>query len=202
MSLAATDNSPRLWNFRVWLDQRPIGYHSFAVDDTGEHRVLRTEAQFDVRILFINAYSYRHTNTEWWDGDRLLRIEADTDANGTRTAVRGRRVDDRFVVERPTARDDLPADLMSFAYWNPAILQQTRLLNSQTGEYAAVQVVDRGACSVAYAGQTLAARRYDLMVDNTPITVWYGATDNRWLALESPAKGGRMLRYEPLTLPD
>ena len=38
------------------------------------------------------------------------------------------------------------------------------------------------------------AKRYRLSGEDLQIDVWY-SLDDEWLALESPAKGGRTLRY-------
>ena len=56
--------------------------------------------------------------------------------------------------------------------------------------------------TVKVNGETLPADRVDLIVKGKPLTLWYGRDDGRWLALESVAKGGRILRYEPELLPE
>ena len=55
----------RTWDFRVTLDDREIGRHRFtlAARESGE-RELRSEARFDVRVLFVDAYRYRHEAAE------------------------------------------------------------------------------------------------------------------------------------------
>ena len=44
------------WRFRVYLDDREIGYHSFRVEQVGDYERVEIEASFDIRILFFNAY--------------------------------------------------------------------------------------------------------------------------------------------------
>ena len=53
---------------------------------------------------------------------------------------------------RPEGRDLHPGCVMSFAYWDPRILQADRLLNSQTGEFTAVQITPRGREAVPVRG--------------------------------------------------
>ncbi|MEO1201858.1 MAG: DUF6134 family protein, partial [Pseudomonadota bacterium] len=57
---------PAEWRFQVFLNDKPIGYHSFSVENDGRDQVLTTEASFDVKLLFITAFRYRHENTETW----------------------------------------------------------------------------------------------------------------------------------------
>jgi len=59
----------------------------------------------------------------------------------------------------------------------------------------------RGQTTLEVGGADIPARRYDLSVGDTVIALWYAADDYRWLALETPARGGRTLRYEPVTVP-
>jgi len=58
-----------------------------------------------------------------------------------------------------------------------------------------------GEESLRVNDKAVAAVRYLIDLKAGPITLWYGASDFRWLALESVAAGGRTLRYEPLTIP-
>ena len=57
--------------FRVLLDDKQIGYHTFTIADQGSAKVVKIKAEFDVRLLFIRAYSYQHENVETWhDGKK------------------------------------------------------------------------------------------------------------------------------------
>ena len=51
-------------------------------------------------------------------------------------------------------------------------------------------------------GQNIQAIRHSVSGAGALITLWYAAVDNRWLALESVVKGGKILRYKPVRLPD
>ena len=184
----------REWNFRVLLDEKEIGYHRFRLQQDGASRVLESNARFDVRFLFITAYKYRHLNRETWNGSCLAQIEADTDANGTSVSISGERVEDRFVVDDGAGVTELPECVMSFAYWNPRILEQAQLLNAQTGELVDITIEAAADDVLDVRGLDTPAKRYRLSGEDLQIDVWY-SLDNEWLALESPAKGGRTLRY-------
>ena len=130
------------WRFEVLLNDKPIGFHSFSLTGDGERQTLTTEAQFDVKFLFINALRYRHDNTEIWGNGCLDSINATTDSNGDFLSVRGQRFDDSFRLEGQPA-EPLPGEcIQTFAYWNPDILESSRLLNSQTGELEDVTVIN------------------------------------------------------------
>jgi hypothetical protein len=183
------------WNFKVYLDDTPVGYHRFTLTETAAGRELRSEARFDVKLLMFTAYSYRHKATESWRGDCLTGLEASTDDNGDSTAVRGVLETGRFRLTTNRTQIDLPACVMTFAYWHPDMIAQKRLLNPQTGEYTAVTISSQGEEKIAVKGVERAARRYRLDAGKVQIDLWYGTEDRRWLALDSTLNNGRKLRY-------
>jgi len=191
----------REWRFRVLLDGRDIGYHSFRVFDEEAGERVEIDARFDVRFLFFNAYSYRHENTERWSDGCLEEIRSQTRDGRDRFSVAGTTRGDRFVVETVAGQQAIPSGCVSsFAYWNPGFLAATRLLNAQTGEWMEASVVDEGEESLEISGASIPARRYRLRLPEGDISLWYGH-DGQWLALQAPAPGGRTLRYEPEQLP-
>ena len=190
------------WRFEVLLNDKPIGFHRFSLSRDGEGQVLESEARFDVRFLFVTAFRYRHDNVETWRGDCLTSVDARTDSNGKMLEVVGGRADGRFAVSSSNGRELLGDCVQSFAYWNPSILQADRLLNTQTGEYESINVAAEGVESFAVGEDVVDADRYTLSTKGGDITLWYTRNDQRWLALEAPAKGGRRIRYMPVALPD
>jgi hypothetical protein len=182
------------WNFRVLLDGKEVGWHRYVVRGDGASTEVESRAQFDVRFLLLNAYSYRHTARERWRGACLDELESRTETNGRVEEVAAVAYDDAVVVDGPSGDARLPGCVMSFAYWDPRILRATRLLNSQTGELLPVSVAQRGTERVSVAGRTVAATRHRLSAPNLQIDLWYA--DGRWVALEAPTPGGRTLRYE------
>jgi hypothetical protein len=59
-----------------------------------------------------------------------------------------------------------------------------------------VHVRSRGTESIRVRGQNVLADRYRIEGAELHIDLWYAGQD--WVALEAPAAGGRLLRYELL----
>jgi hypothetical protein len=194
---AGTDQTDREWRFRVFLDDKEIGFHHFFLEEQGETRVLRSVADFEYKLLFVKLYEYEHHNHEVWHGDCLNRIESSTDANGEPFAVQGERQDKAFLVRGSEGETSLPSCVMSFAYWNPEFLNQARLLNSQDGEYVEVQVSAPEFEELEIRGERRPSLRYRLAAGPLNLDLWY-SEDREWLGLQSEARGGRLLRYELL----
>jgi len=183
------------WNFNVYLDDKKVGTHLFEVMGGGDRRQVQSTANFNVKFLFFSAYSYEHTNLESWAENCLLTFDANTKVNGKPTAVSGATAEAGFMVERGAEQELLPDCVMSFAYWNPAFLQQNRLINPQTGEFLDVEIEAMGTEELEVRGEQVAAERYKITGRDIDIMVWYSA-DDEWLGLESVVKNGRIIRYE------
>lgn len=193
---AAGDATSRALKFNVFLDDSPIGFHHFEIESRDGGRLsVTSEARFDVKFLFFTAFRYRHENSELWVDDCLTEIDAETDSNGKQSAVSGTRTDSGFAVRNEGSVSTLPQCVMTFAYWNPDFLKQDMLLNPQTGEYLEVDVQQRAAERIRIGDREVSAVPYDIRARGMQITVWY-SPDDEWLALESVAKGDRILRYE------
>ena len=184
----------RAWDFRVYLDDSPIGHHRFDLREQDGERTLRTEARFNVKVLGFTAYRYLHDASEQWHSGCLSALTARTDDNGERLAVTAAAEGGRLGVTGPRGRTALEGCVMTFAYWDPAILRQQRLLNTQTGAYEAIKVDDLGQDKVLVRGVEVLATHYRLTGSRHPIDLWYSA-QREWLALDSVVDGGRRLRY-------
>ena len=199
---AAASAQSGAWNFRVYLDDKPIGYHRFTLTQQGEERELKSEARFEVKLLFISAYRYAHDATERWRGRCLGGLVARTNDDGERFAVNavadggGLSVAVARGEEQPGTKSEkkIAGCAMSFAYWDPEMLRQSRLLNAHTGDYEAVTVAGAGDDRLSVRGRTVVAQRYRITGPKNPIDLWYSAA-GEWLGLESTVAGGRRLQY-------
>lgn len=201
-ALHSTPGAEQVWRFRVFLDRREIGFHEFRVAGDAAAQTVHSTAEFDVRFLFFKAYRYRHHNRETWQDGCLRRIEAVTDENGRIHRVAGAPSEDAFmVVTGGEVRTRVDGCVRSFAYWNAGLLDTAGLLNAQTGEVQPVNFERRGDAWIDIAGERVLAEQVALVMREGTITLWYAVQDGRWLALEAPAAGDRVLRYEPVAVP-
>jgi hypothetical protein len=192
---ASAEVSRRL-SFDVFLDERPIGFQHFDLQPTGDGVRVKTQAEFQVKVLRITAFEYDHRNEELWRGRCLQAIESTTNSNGTPYRVSGRTGETGFVLGGVGQRRLLGDCVGSFAYWDRRQLAgRDRLLNSQTGEYVPVTVRPLGAGSLTLGGREVRVERYALSGRDIDITLAYAADSGEWLTLDSRLEGGRTLRY-------
>lgn len=184
------------WSFSVWLDKQNIGTHRFTLQD---HR-LSSVASFNVKVLFINAYRYQHQAEETWQADCLQSLQAHTEENKEITDVTGQMSGGQFQVSKNKSSQSLPACVMTFAYWNPKILEQSKLLNPQNAEYLDVTVTDEGSHTLNVRGVDTATHQYRLNgryqgKSKLNITLWYDA-QQRWVGLKSVTPEGYVITYK------
>ena len=185
----------QLLRFQVYLDDKPIGEHSFRIAGSGDTRRVSSRAAFDVDFLFINAYRYRHSSSEVFRDGCLQEISATTNDNGKSYKVEGVADGKRL---RLQDQDSIPGCVMTFAYWNRDFLQQQQLLNPQTGELEQVSVQSKGRDRIEAAdGRELPAERYALTTDELTIELWYNE-DLGWVGLESDTGKGPRIIYRRL----
>lgn len=197
LQAAFADSTSQSWRFRVSLDGKPIGYHTFAVSRQGDRESVQIDADLRVKLLFVTVYHYRHTNHEVWRNGCLQKIDSSTRVNGKRFAVHGGREGNAMQVnsskDEVTHVTSLPSCVMTFAYWDPQMLKQTQLLNAQTGEYTPVSIRYEDDEVIDIEGSPVKAKHYRLEAEKIHIDLWYSQS-GEWLQLDSKIDG-RTLGY-------
>ncbi len=183
------------WAFDVYLDKSKIGTHTFSLNDN----TLTSKANFNVKVLFINAYKYDHSAKEQWAGDCLSTLEANTTENKVVTKVSGKLDGGAFNIKNGNLEQTLPACVMTFAYWNPKILQQSKLLNPQNAEHLDTSITNLGDSKTEVKGKLTDTTHYKITgalkgVKKLNIELWYNQ-DNDWVALKSVTPEGYNIIY-------
>ena len=178
--------------FDVFIGKKRIGEHLFLVGKSSDGVKVKSRASFDYRLFNISLYKYNHSSEENYDSKNCLtKINSstltETKVRGSlREKVTGERRHNGFWI---TGSNEEKLDkncLMPFAYWNPKILEQTSLLNAQTGKE--VQI------AVRKLPETRSGPNYLLEGEKLSIEVSYSPKGS-WISLESKIGKGRNLKY-------
>ena len=197
VSLTSHAQTPtqKSYNFKVFLDDDEIGVQRFFVSSEGTRSQIEVKARFDVTYFLIPFYSYRHTNSETWEGNCLKEIRAETNDNGESFFVRGTRQDGQTQLQTHAGKSSLEGCVKTFAYWNLTLLQSDQLLNSQTGELQPVQISMVGKETISVRGVPTDTEHHRIVSDKFTIDLWY-TMNHEWVALQSTTKDGGTLRYQ------
>lgn len=197
VNLFALSVAAKEWAFDVYLDKTKIGQHTFKLDEYSE---LTSKANFKVKILLFNAYQYDHLAIERWQGDCLVNLESNTIEDSVVTKIKATQTVKYLNVNDGQKVKDLPLCSMTFAYWNPKILQQSHLLNPQNAEWLDTKITKIGRENIDVKGQIIEATHYKLDgslagAKKLNIELWYTA-ENEWVALKSTTTEGYIINYK------
>ena len=185
----------REWRFDVTADGVSIGTHTYVVRDENGERTVQSDMRFRVRLFVVDAYRFEHHAIETWRSDCLTSLETRTEERAATTVVSGRRVDGRFEIDGADGPAELPACVMTFAYWNPKVLDQTHLVNAQTGVWTPISVQSLGDDAITVQDQPRDARRYRITTEKNRIELWYAKDTGDWLAMRATTQNGHVLAY-------
>ena len=155
-------------------------------------------------MLFIEAYKYDHSAKEQWQNDCLVNLDAHTVENKVISDVKASIKGNAFEVSDGKVSQNLPSCTMTFAYWNPKILTQTKLLNPQNAEYLDTKFEKLGSETISVKGSPTETTHYKLTgaingKNKLKIELWY-AQDNagtqQWVALKSTTPEGYIINYK------
>ena len=179
------------WNFDAVLNDKVIGQHTFIYED--EKTI--SNANFKFEYLFMD-FIYQHKSTETWQGGCLKTILSKTDDDGDLYEVSGHIGTDRFLVTTNNKTSELPSCVMTFAYGNPKILEQKKLMNSQSGEYLDVDIQFIREENHKVKGKDILTDlwRIEANIDDGDLLIhlWYDKNMN-WVSLKSQTPIGDML---------
>ena len=180
------------WNFDVILNDEVIGKHSFKQVGNESH----SNAKFKFKFMLMN-FSYEHDSKETWNEDCLKSIVSKTNDDGDLFNVSGGKSNGNLKVSSNGKEKSLPECIMTFAYWNPKILDQKKLMNSQDAEWLDVAIEDFGMETKNVRGREINTQHYTIQANKDGdevfiIDVWY---DNNMslVGLKSPTPIGDLI---------
>ena len=178
--------------FTAYRNGSRLGFHRIDFSKDEDRLVANIEIVFDVKLVFIPVYRYRHRNREVWHAGKLISLETETDDNGTAYAVSAARQGERILVDGSEGRLELPGDTLTTSYWNETSIERGQWIDTQSGKLARSAVIKKPPEPVLVEGRDLEATRYDLDGDIT-CSLWYA--DGRWVKLHFVTEDGSEIEY-------
>ena len=178
-----------VWLFRVFIDNKEVGYHSFKAHYTASGIRLEGEAEFAYKVLGFTVFSYKHEVTEEYDNNFCLqKISSATRIKDKSLSLKGHKTAAGFAVNAAIDEIHDSQCLVPFAYWAPTFIAQNQLLNGQTGELVAVSIQPESQTD------NFAETSYRVEADEMSLVVSYDA-DGKWDGLVSDLPAKRKLIY-------
>jgi hypothetical protein len=149
-----------------------LGSYSCSVEMLGNGgSEVRSREHIDARMLGIPLYRMDATDTERWQGDRLVSFDGVTDNANGRIEVKGGARGDHFVITSPQGILTTAATVHPAQPCAANFVQSTTILRPDTGDLEQVRVSGGEPTSVVIGGAPTPARKY-VMDGKTRYTVW------------------------------
>lgn len=185
VSLSSADaETPADIRFEVYRNNSRMGEHAVAFSRT-EAGDLRVDVDIDlaVRLGPIPVFRYQHDATEFWRDGELVAIQAATFSDGEWSRWQA-----GLNATGGVALSDLPPS----SHWTRYDPTTAAILNTETGEPMAVEIVSLGVEEFPTATGQVEAERIR-MTGTLTVDLWYDAEGN-WVGCEFEARGQR-IRY-------
>ena len=179
-----------VWEFDAILNDKVIGQHTFIYEDGKTV----SNANFKFEYFFMD-FIYQHKSTETWEDSCLKTITSKTDDDGDLYEVSGHIGTYQFLVTTNNKATELPSCVMTFAYGNPKILEQKKLMNSQNGEYLDVDIQFLREENHVVKGKDILTTLWQIKSKDDDkdllVHLWYDENMN-WVSLKSQTPIGDM----------
>jgi hypothetical protein len=179
---------PTVLKFEVTREGSPIGVVMERFGREGDAERVDVYIAFLVRLLGIPVYRYEHRSREIWRDGRLIRLDTVTNDDGVAQTVRARPQGGVLLVEGAVGSIDAPRDILPSSYWHPSLIQQDRMLDSQTGRMLEIGIDRVGAERIVALGREIPAERYR-MTGDLKLDLWFDA-ERVWQKMAFELKGG------------
>jgi Family of unknown function (DUF6134) len=132
---AAADGVPpdgRL-EFAAFRQGSEIGRGVYRFSGDPAHREVAIAVDIQVKIAFITVYRFTHRAHELWDGARLVRMDAETDDNGTARSVQVLRAGERLAITADGRASDASPDAVPLSFWHRGIMTAPEIIDPVDG---------------------------------------------------------------------
>lgn len=173
--------------FNVLLDKKPVGTHSFEIKRSDGTIVVNSKLTLKAKFLGLFPVNYNHESTEYWKGSCIVAVNAKTTKRGKTIIVKAKSKSQDLEVESNNRVEVLKGCIKSFAYWDPLLLEDSQLLNTENGDLVSVQVK-------TMASETDTSKT--ILISSSEANILLGYDDyGQWLSLRSKLKIGGELHY-------
>ena len=177
------------WLFDVRIDEKDVGFHDFKLSKDPNGYTMDARVEFRYKVLGVTVFSYEHAVTERYDNKLCLQsISSQTKTNGKQQSLSGSAGPNGFVLATQPTTSIMIDCILTFAYWTPKLLEQSQILNGQTGEIVDIDVAPMPSTNIDVT------KRYALKGNKIDMHLAYDESGN-WLTLDSILENGRSLTY-------
>ena len=170
-----------------------VGFHRVHFEKSDQGLTVRSRFELEIGFLFFAAYTFLYTSEARWVGGELKSLKASVNDNGEFFSLAAHRDQDRISIRNPDGINTTNAPLIPTNHWNAAVLSQSRVLNTLTGDINNVRITAQTREQVETEQGPVLATHYVYSGD-LETEVWYDAK-GRWVKMRFTASDGSTIDY-------
>jgi len=179
--------------FDVYRHGNRVGFHRVQLDAGDDGVIVQSTFKLQIDILFFTAYRYHYRSEGLWRDGELVRLDASVDDDGAVSSVEAVRDGERMTIIGADGRFNTKAPLYPTNHWNAAVLRETTVLNTLTGQVNEVRIEPRAREAVDTELGSISATRYAYTGD-LDTEVWYD-DKGRWVKMRFKGRDGSTIDY-------
>jgi hypothetical protein len=143
--------------FDIMRSGSKIGTDTFDISRQGDVTNVKIVTHVLVKIMFVNAYRYDHTEAGTWKGSQLVSFTSSTDDNGTNHEINATQTGGKVALVVDGTKTEMPKGVVPASLFNADVSNKGLLFDPGNGKRLSTTPQDLGEETVAVHGapQTL-----------------------------------------------
>ncbi|MDR3462460.1 MAG: DUF6134 family protein [Beijerinckiaceae bacterium] len=130
--------------FDIQREGSPIGTNTLDLSRQGDITTVKVATHILVKVLFVNAYRYEHSETASFRGNELVSFSSTTDDNGTTHKVDAYSSAGKLVLKVDGDASEVPKDIYPAIIFSPDIGSKSLLFDPGNGKRLSAKAEDLG----------------------------------------------------------
>ena len=175
-------------------DGEKVGQHSTRFKIRKNSQIIESRMNIEVTVFSIPIYSFTYEATEIWVNGQMANLDVLVLDGSEQKTIKVSSATDGFSIKSPSGEVMFYEPIISTNHWNINVVNDSRVLNTLTGEINRVKITNKGSERISIKNGTLKATRYDYTGDLKNTSAWYD-DEGRWVKLQFIARDGSTISY-------
>ncbi len=138
--------------FDIMREGSKIGTDTFDISRQGDATTVKVNTHIVVKVAFITAYRYDHSEAGTWKGTQLVNFKSKTDDNGKDHEVAATQSGGKLALDVDGTSTVAPKTTQAASLWGAEVAKQRQIFDPANGKRMAVDVQDLGEETVEVHG--------------------------------------------------
>ena len=138
--------------FDIMREGSKIGTDTFDISRQGDATSVKVNTHILVKVAFITAYRYDHSESGTWKGTQLVSFTSKTDDNGKDHKVAASQTGGKIALDVDGTSTTAPKATQPASLWGAEVAKQKQIFDPANGKRMAVGVQDLGEETVEVHG--------------------------------------------------